>query len=154
MGCPARRIKSGFGSNKSTWLGPPDMKRKITRRARGAKCGAFGASGFGKGDAWRSEAPAASRPSCSKSEASASRPSPPPARPRNSRRVVGRVAEAVGPPQVCRASINIDKSVEVKQNSAKFPERRSLQKLGGATRFLLRRRSTQDQPISPLYCWL
>ena len=46
IGWPARRIKSGFGSNRSTWLGPPDMKRKMTLRARGAKCGGFGASGL------------------------------------------------------------------------------------------------------------
>src|SRR5204863_397693 len=32
-GVPCRRCKSGFGSNSSRWLGPPDMNRKITRCA-------------------------------------------------------------------------------------------------------------------------
>jgi hypothetical protein len=28
------------------WLGPPDMKRKMTERAFAGKCGSFGVSGF------------------------------------------------------------------------------------------------------------
>src|SRR5205085_705291 len=34
------RASSGLGSNKATCDGPPDMNRKITRLARGAKWGA------------------------------------------------------------------------------------------------------------------
>src|SRR5438876_5864544 len=38
-GCfPSNFSSSGFGSNVSTCDGPPFMKRKITRLARGAKC--------------------------------------------------------------------------------------------------------------------
>jgi hypothetical protein len=32
-----RRLRSGFGSNVSTWLGPPTMNRKMQLLARGAK---------------------------------------------------------------------------------------------------------------------
>ena len=45
-GCPCIFCSIGFGSKRSTWLGPPYMKRKMTDFAFGAKCGAFGASGF------------------------------------------------------------------------------------------------------------
>ena len=45
-GClPSFFCNNGFGSNRSTCEGPPCMKRKITRLARGAKCGLRGASG-------------------------------------------------------------------------------------------------------------
>jgi hypothetical protein len=41
VGCwPAYFSSAGLGSNVSTCEGPPFMKRKITRLALGAKCGA------------------------------------------------------------------------------------------------------------------
>src|SRR5258708_6148167 len=36
---PASRFSVGFGSNRSTWLGPPFMKRWITDFAFAGKCG-------------------------------------------------------------------------------------------------------------------
>ncbi len=42
---PSHFASSGLLSNSSRWLGAPAWKRKITRFAFGAKCGAFGASG-------------------------------------------------------------------------------------------------------------
>ena len=51
-GWPKKRSRSGLGSKRSSWLGAPAMKRKITRFARGparafsraaAICGATGA---------------------------------------------------------------------------------------------------------------
>src|SRR5438034_5960500 len=72
IGWPANRTKSGFGSNKSTWLGPPDMKRKMTARARGGKCGGRGARGFET--VFWAEGLAANKPSRSNSDASANNP--------------------------------------------------------------------------------
>jgi len=43
--CPWYRSRSGFGSNVSTWLTPPDMKSEITAVARGSKCGLRDATG-------------------------------------------------------------------------------------------------------------
>ena len=45
--CRRRAWSSGLESNVSTCDGPPFMNRKITRLARGGKCGGLGASGFG-----------------------------------------------------------------------------------------------------------
>ena len=36
-GVPWRRVNSGLGSKRSTWLGPPSMKRKMTRLALASK---------------------------------------------------------------------------------------------------------------------
>ena len=44
-GLPSSRSSSGLGSNVSTCDGPPFMNRKMTRLARGGKCGGCGASG-------------------------------------------------------------------------------------------------------------
>src|SRR5829696_6845901 len=44
--CPLYFASAGFGSKVSTCDGPPDMNRKITRFARGAKCGCFRESGL------------------------------------------------------------------------------------------------------------
>ena len=40
MGCPARLVSSGLGSNESTCDTPPAMKQKITFLTLGVKCGA------------------------------------------------------------------------------------------------------------------
>ena len=45
-GWPCRRASSGLGSNRSTWLGPPTMNRKMTASARAGKCGGRAASGL------------------------------------------------------------------------------------------------------------
>src|ERR1051325_10212150 len=77
IGWPARRTRSGLGSNRSTWLGPPDMKRKITLLALGWKWGCLGERAlFDLVGASDSEA----RRFCeSSSEARARSPKPPPA---------------------------------------------------------------------------
>src|SRR6185369_2124620 len=95
IGWPANRIKSGFGSNKSTWLGPPDMNRKMTARARGGKCGGRDARGFGTASSV--EGLAANRPSQSNSDVSARRPKPPPAQRKKSRREAERTPPKTGP---------------------------------------------------------
>src|SRR5947208_4983052 len=43
---PLYFVRAGFGSNVSTWDGPPFMNRWMTCLARGLKCGGFGASGL------------------------------------------------------------------------------------------------------------
>ena len=45
-GLPSHFSSSGFGSNKSSWLGPPSMNMKMTFLAFGANIGGLGASGF------------------------------------------------------------------------------------------------------------
>lgn len=50
-GLPSSRSRSGLGSKVSTWDGPPFMKRKMTRWARGGKWGCRGARGEGRGPA-------------------------------------------------------------------------------------------------------
>src|SRR5262245_41841524 len=45
-GLPCHLISSGFGSNRSTALGPPTMNMKITDLALGSWCGFFAASGL------------------------------------------------------------------------------------------------------------
>ena len=78
-GWPAYLARSGLGSNKSMWLGPPCMNSQMTRLARGAKCGCRGASG--------SVAPGqAARASCCIRPAKAKPPIPPPAFSKNCRR--------------------------------------------------------------------
>ena len=46
-GCESRRFKSGLGSNRSIWLGPPVMNRKMQRLALAGKWPGRGASGPG-----------------------------------------------------------------------------------------------------------
>src|SRR5262245_60336080 len=56
-GFPCHFCNWGFGSNRSRWLGPPDMNRKITFLAVGGNCGAFGARGVTEGaSAWADRA--------------------------------------------------------------------------------------------------
>src|SRR4051812_25217916 len=69
-GSPWCLVSSGFGSNVSTWLGPPFMKRKTQCFAFAGKCGGFASSG----DA------------CASKSVSASPANPPPTCQRNSRR--------------------------------------------------------------------
>ena len=45
-GLPAHFASAGLGSNRSIWLGPPTMNRKITRFAFASKWGGFTAKGF------------------------------------------------------------------------------------------------------------
>src|SRR4051794_12422819 len=70
-------MRSGLGSKRSTWLGAPSMKQKMTDFARGVTCGVFGASG--SADAARASS------SIRLARASAARPLP--ARVKNSRRL-------------------------------------------------------------------
>src|SRR5713226_8714260 len=46
IGLPACWASIGLGSKVSTCDGPPFMNRKITRLARGVKCGGFGTRRF------------------------------------------------------------------------------------------------------------
>src|ERR1041385_655633 len=46
IGWPASFCNSGFGSNKSTWLGPPSMKSQMTDLALGAGWGNLGGGGL------------------------------------------------------------------------------------------------------------
>src|SRR5271166_6332956 len=46
MTCPAYFCRAGFGSNVSTWEGPPFMNRKMTRLAFAGKGGFLGAIGL------------------------------------------------------------------------------------------------------------
>ncbi len=78
-GLLSSRTSSGLYSNRSCCDGPPCMCRKMMRLARGAKCGARGASG----SSW-----AASR-SCCSSDERASPPKPQPQVFSMSRRVTG-----------------------------------------------------------------
>ena len=74
-GLPCHFANSGLGSNRSTWLGPPVMNRKMTRFAVGSWCGFLAASG------------SAARVDCAVSQASARPPRPPPAACSAARRV-------------------------------------------------------------------
>ena len=89
IGWPCRLTSSGLGSNKSTWLGPPYMNKKITFRAFAGKCGGLGASGEGGAAAVFSDAPARplKKPSCASIAVKAVPTNPPPACQRNPRRV-------------------------------------------------------------------
>ena len=70
-GLPFHFCSSGLGSNRSSWLGPPSIKRNMTFFALGANCGSFGASGLAEGSVL------APRPSRSSRLASAIVPMPP-----------------------------------------------------------------------------
>src|SRR5687768_5371964 len=74
-GLPESRVRSGLCSKRSTWLGPPDMKRKMTRLARGAYIGARGVRGL---EIWdlRFEIVAAASDSLLNTDASPSMPNP------------------------------------------------------------------------------
>src|SRR5688572_13289264 len=82
MGCPARLSSAGFGSNRSIWLGPPSMKRKMTDFAVGLWCGCFAFNGL--------TVAACSTPSRFSNDARAIAPRPLPALARKSRRDVAR----------------------------------------------------------------
>src|SRR5262245_12255224 len=69
---PAYFVRDGLCSNVSTWLTPPDMKRKMQRLAVGRKCGFFGVSGLAESF----DADTAARASSARSEASARVPMP------------------------------------------------------------------------------
>src|SRR2546430_16261196 len=61
MGLTCSSISLGLKSKSSSWLGPPDMLRKITRLARAGNCGGRGAMGSrsaAKRVSFRSEASA------------------------------------------------------------------------------------------------
>src|SRR5260370_27672960 len=45
IGLPWCLANSGFGSQRSTWLGPPYMKRKMHDFAWATKCGCLGSRG-------------------------------------------------------------------------------------------------------------
>ena len=79
MGCPASLSSIGLGSNRSRWLGPPSMNRKMTDFALAGKCGFLGLSGSAAAD----RSPASM-------DVSAIAPKPDPAWARKSRREVGR----------------------------------------------------------------
>src|SRR5206468_4076061 len=48
-GLPCHFARAGLGSNRSTGLGPPTMKRKMTFLAFGSKCGLRAARGLAWG---------------------------------------------------------------------------------------------------------
>ena len=81
-GLPFSARRRGFGSNVSTWLGPPLINKKMTRFARAGKWGAFGASGL-------DVACAACAPSAPSKPCSANAPKPAPALRSRSRLDVG-----------------------------------------------------------------
>src|SRR5579884_1219469 len=74
LDCPAYFTSAGLGSKVSTCDGPPFMNRKMTRLARGVKCGAFGANGLLALLAARNVEP--SNPSLARTLASPSAPKP------------------------------------------------------------------------------
>src|SRR5262249_43588308 len=80
--CPSSLASIGLGSNVSTCDGPPFMNRKMSRLARGAKCGARGARGL---LAFRDDS-IAIRPASAKTVARPRAPNPPPIRQSTSRR--------------------------------------------------------------------
>src|SRR5258706_11994752 len=90
----------------------------MTRFARAGKCGAFGARGL------TLVAEAASKPSASNRDARASRPKPPPARRKNSRRLASGEISRPGPGHSLMKSIDINKRVDVEQSTAKLIEGR------------------------------
>ena len=80
IGLPLCLVSSGLGSNVSTWLTPPYMKRTMHALALAGKCGALGASGESSGRA----PPPTRRPIAAKNPSPASRvasavPTKPPA---------------------------------------------------------------------------
>ena len=81
---PFSSLSLGFGSNRSIWLGPPSMKKKMQALARGAKCG--GTAGLAAGALAIADS-AARSPSARNSDARASVPMPLAAVARKSRRV-------------------------------------------------------------------
>ena len=56
-GWPSSVFRTGLGSNRSIWLGPPVMNRKMHRLALAVICGGFAASGLADGPAARTLAP-------------------------------------------------------------------------------------------------
>src|SRR6266540_1867963 len=92
---PLNFVRAGFGSNVSTWLGPPFMKRKTQCLAFAGKWGCLGARGPAFVEALKRgsvEAPAAEarlekKPLLESRSINASPAKPPPTCQRNSRRV-------------------------------------------------------------------
>src|SRR5438477_9858829 len=82
-GLPCSLSSAGLGSNVSTWLGPPFMKRNTQCFALAGKCGGFEASGNPAAFALLSKNPLLDSKSISASPAK-----PPPTCHRNSRRVL------------------------------------------------------------------
>src|SRR5262249_47169636 len=85
-GLPFHFTSSGLGSNRSTWLAPPNMKRKMTDFAFPSKWPGLAASGLFAGG--RAGVGPAAKPSRARSQLSARAPQPPPALNRKSRREV------------------------------------------------------------------
>src|SRR5438105_3607524 len=63
MGRPCHFARAGFGSKRSTWLGPPYINKKMHEVARAGMCGARGAAGGGSADFSAAEALAVKKPS-------------------------------------------------------------------------------------------
>src|SRR5687768_11162035 len=82
IGLPASSARSGLGSKRSMWEGPPSMKRKMTLFALGGWIGFFGARGLANA-AWSGE--------LRRRSTRASPPKPAPLRRRKSRREVARL---------------------------------------------------------------
>src|SRR6266446_9654067 len=140
-GCPSSSLRSGLGSNVSMWLGPPDMKRKITDRALTGSGGNFGASGSGV--AARSDS------SCS-SDASARPPKPQKASRMNSRRLRVRRTCGIRGQSKCGRSGNIQKPVEVEECQRELSQRLLAEKGGRQISLIICRRSPQCEPVGSL----
>src|SRR5258706_2483097 len=82
IGLPASASSAGFGSNVSTWLGPPSMNSQMTDFAVGAKCGGLAR----KGSSVFPATALCNSPSLSSIAPRARAPSPLPALNRKSRR--------------------------------------------------------------------
>src|SRR5262245_22606908 len=138
---PSSSLRSGLGSNVAMWLGPPDMKRKMTDRALTGSSGLFGASG--------STVSARSDSSCN-SEASARPPKPQKASRMNARRFrVRRTCGRRGQAN-CGRSGDIQKSVEVKESQRELGQRLLAEKAGRQFPLVVRRRSPESEPVRPL----
>ena len=117
-GLPFHLCSAGLGSNRSIWLGPPSMNRKMTFFALAGKCGFLGASGL-------TSALGRARPSCSSSGASAIVPMPPAHIAEEARGAI----ESVG---IVRTSFDLlprNKFVQVQQHAAQLHPCRCLRRL-------------------------
>src|SRR5205823_795018 len=126
-GWPFRLVSSGFGSNRSRWLGPPSMNRKIQLLALAAKWDGLGVSGWsGSISGTSARAEEIRRSSASMAE-SARPPKPRPALARKSRRFVTlSKCGTMGAFSVGQRSIHEDELVEVQQHVAEVDQRRGL----------------------------
>src|SRR6185295_5796508 len=130
---PCSWFSSGFGSKVSRWLGPPDMKRKITDFAFGVSVASFGASGLIR--------PSSARSRCWwRIDASASEPKPQNASWMNSRRV-----------RVGRESLwNIKERIQIEEGQGELFERLLLQELQREAFLVGRRRPVRGQAEAEL----